>query len=157
MPSNPMAAVFKGAQDRSYRMTGPFAPQRAMTGLWCENVPDVAHLVPEHPTEAQAKAALLAIRRVFRTFCFADAVTIMENGNACVDMKVPPGLDELSFLARLQTAVCRPEPMAGTRRAAVGAFDVRAPAPARDSLPAVSVRLRSGHSHLPRLSGMGRR
>jgi hypothetical protein len=76
--------------------------------LWCENVPDVSPLVPERPSRAEAAAALLAIRGIFRTFCFADAITIQDNGTACVDLSLPPGLDESSFLAGLLTAVCRP-------------------------------------------------
>ena len=78
------------------------------TGLWCENVPDVSPLVPERPSCDEAAAALLAIRRIFRTFCFADAITIQDNGTACVDLSPPPGLDKSSFLAALLTAVCRP-------------------------------------------------
>jgi hypothetical protein len=43
------------------------------SGMWCENVPDLAGLVPEQPTKDDAAAALLLIREVFKTFCVADA------------------------------------------------------------------------------------
>jgi hypothetical protein len=78
------------------------------TGLWCENVPDVADKVPERPTKEQAAKSLLAIRRFFRTFCFADAETIEKDGIPCVKIDKPPGLDESGFLNALLTAVCRP-------------------------------------------------
>ena len=95
------------------------------TGLWCENVPDIAHLVPEHPTLEEAKASLLVIRRVFRTFCFADAVTIMEDGVACVDTSVPPDLDEFELPGRAHDSSLPPQPMAIARRANLGSANVR--------------------------------
>jgi hypothetical protein len=83
------------------------------TGVWCDGVPDVGRLVPLHPTQKQAAAALLRIRKTFRAFCFADAKTVIEAGGpykgiVCVDTSHPPGQDESSFLAALLTAVCRP-------------------------------------------------
>jgi hypothetical protein len=80
----------------------------AASGMWCENVPDLAGFVPLRPTKDEAAAALLLIRRVFKTFCFADADLIENAGVATVDMSKPPGLDESSFLVALLTAVCRP-------------------------------------------------
>jgi hypothetical protein len=48
----------------------------AETGLWCENIPDIAARVPLKLTIDQANAALLVLRRFFSTFCFADAKTV---------------------------------------------------------------------------------
>ena len=76
--------------------------------MWCERVPVLDGLVPERPTKQQAKEALLVIRRTFKTFCFADAKTINENGVTVVDLKQPPGRDESAFLNALLTAVSRP-------------------------------------------------
>jgi hypothetical protein len=80
------------------------------SGLWCENVPDLAGLIPERPTKEQAAAALHLIRRTFRTFCFADAQTINDPtaGVPIVDLSRPPGRDESSFLVASLTAACRP-------------------------------------------------
>jgi hypothetical protein len=81
-----------------------------VTGFWCENVPDMAALVPNAPTKAETEKALSAIRRSFATFCFADAETVnnLERGGVVVDLNKPPGKDESGFLAALLTAVCRP-------------------------------------------------
>ncbi|WP_157962048.1 hypothetical protein [Acuticoccus kandeliae] len=80
----------------------------ARSGLWCENVPDVADLVPERPTIADARAALRHIRELFRTFCFSDAKVLRDaRGGEVVDIESPPGADESAFLAALLTAVCR--------------------------------------------------
>ena len=78
------------------------------TRLWCERMPTVA--VPEAPTEANAKAALLHLRMAFRTFCFADASRVTDPAYPVpvVDVSKPPGVDESAFLAGLMTAVCRP-------------------------------------------------
>jgi hypothetical protein len=46
------------------------------SGMWRENVPQLEMCVPEQPTADDAAAALLLIRKTFRTFCFADAKTI---------------------------------------------------------------------------------
>ncbi len=80
------------------------------SGMWCENVPDLAELVPDRPTKDAAAAALLLLRRTFATFCFADAETVQDQvrGVAVVDTAKPPGKDESGFLAALLTAVCRP-------------------------------------------------
>ena len=43
------------------------------SGLWCHNVPELS--IPERPTEADARAALLRLRRFFRTFPFADGAS----------------------------------------------------------------------------------
>jgi hypothetical protein len=80
----------------------------SFSGMWCENVPDLAGLVPERPTKDQATAALALIRQTFKTFCFADAETIDAGGVAVVDVSKPPGRDESAFLVALLTAVCRP-------------------------------------------------
>ena len=80
------------------------------TGMWLENVPDMASLVPERPTEEDARSALHYIRETFKTFCFADAETILDPNSevAVVDTAKPPGKDESAFLTALLTAVCRP-------------------------------------------------
>ena len=80
------------------------------TGMWLENVPDMTSLVPERPTEEDARSALHYIRETFKTFCFADAETILDpnSGGAVVNTAKPPGKDESAFLAALLTAVCRP-------------------------------------------------
>ena len=53
------------------------------TGMWCENVPDLTTLVPARPTKADAASALRLIRDAFKTFCFADAVTILRCRHWC--------------------------------------------------------------------------
>ena len=80
------------------------------TRMWCERVPDLAGLVPERPSEREARAALLVLRRTFRTVAFADAPTAAEPDQAVpvVDLSEPPGADESGFLAGLLTATCRP-------------------------------------------------
>jgi hypothetical protein len=80
----------------------------AATRLWCERVPAVA--VPDAPSREDAAAALLRLRRWFRTFAFADAARVAEVGAPApvVDTATPPGADESAFLCALLTAVCRP-------------------------------------------------
>ena len=80
------------------------------SGMWCENVSDLAGLVPDKPIRDEAAAALRLLRGVFATFCFADAETVEDQarGVAVVDIMKPPGKDESGFLAALLTAVCRP-------------------------------------------------
>ncbi len=80
------------------------------TGMWQENVPDLGTLVPARPTLADSRAALKRIRRIFRTFCFADAETIFDQGERVpvVDISKQPCRDESAFLIALLTAVCRP-------------------------------------------------
>lgn len=79
------------------------------SGMWVESVPDVAGLVSERPTAADARAALQLLRDTFRTFCFADAIMIANSadGGTVVDTTQPPGRDESAFLAALVTAICR--------------------------------------------------
>jgi hypothetical protein len=78
------------------------------TGLWCESVPDVALLVPDNPTRDQATAALIVVRNAFKTFCFADAKTVITtDGVTVVDLNQEAGVDESSFLVSLLGAVCR--------------------------------------------------
>lgn len=80
----------------------------APTGLWCEDVPDVAALVPERPTRADAEASLQLLRETFSTFCYGDAVVFRDaRGVEVVDICSPPGADESAFLVSLLTAVCR--------------------------------------------------
>jgi len=79
------------------------------SGMWCEDVPDLAGLVPGQPTRGEAEAALRLIRETFKTFCFADAETLNDaNGIAIIDTSKAPGRDESAFLTALLTAVCRP-------------------------------------------------
>ena len=80
------------------------------TGLWCEALPDgLAAGVPTQPTRADAAGALLTIRRLLRTFPFADAVMVRVPGLdvPVVDLDAQPGADESAALAGLLTAVCR--------------------------------------------------
>ena len=81
-----------------------------VSGMWCENVPDVADLVPAVPTDEQARAALLEVRKFFSTFSFADAemFTDEKTGVAHVRLDQPAGVDESGHLCALLTAVCRP-------------------------------------------------
>jgi hypothetical protein len=81
-----------------------------VSGMWCENLPNLAGLVSARPTKDDAAAALRLIRETFKTFCFADAETIDDaaGGVATVDTSKAPGRDESSFLVALLTAVCRP-------------------------------------------------
>ena len=41
----------------------------APSGMWLENVPDLADAIPDHPTRGQAQAGLYLLRETFRTFC----------------------------------------------------------------------------------------
>jgi hypothetical protein len=58
-----------------------------VSGMWCENVPNLTGLVSARPTKDDAAAALRLIRETFKTFCFADAETIDDGagGVATVD------------------------------------------------------------------------
>jgi hypothetical protein len=82
----------------------------ANSGMWCERVPDLSNRFPNRPTKEEAAAAFLLIRETFKTFCFADAETIDEDGYGVpvVNTAKPPGKDESAFLVALMTAVCRP-------------------------------------------------
>ena len=80
------------------------------SGMWIENLPDVAGRIPERPTKEHALKALRLVRNTFKTFCFADAETLdgADGGVAVVDIERPPGKDETAFLNAILTAVCRP-------------------------------------------------
>lgn len=77
----------------------------AETGLWCHDIPDLK--IPEKPTEPDARAALLRLRKFFRTFPFGDSARVLDNGLYVTDLSQPPGLDESVFLVALMTACCR--------------------------------------------------
>ncbi len=90
------------------------------TGMWCERVPlGLNAMVPARPTQAEASAALLVLRWLLRTFAFADAVTIREEGQdvPVVDLAQAPGADESAALVGLLTAVA----LVGLRGGEVGA------------------------------------
>jgi hypothetical protein len=57
----------------------------------------------------EAETSLNVLRRFFRTFAFADAEPMHDDGLGVdvVDPGKPVGLDESSFLVSLMTAVCR--------------------------------------------------
>jgi hypothetical protein len=77
------------------------------TGLRCHNIPDL--IIPEEPTETEARVALQSLREFFQTFPYADGAHISrsEHGVETTDFAKPMGLDESTFLAALLTAVCR--------------------------------------------------
>jgi len=81
----------------------------ACSGLWCHNIPAV--IVPAQPTRDNAEQALRRLRRVFRTFPFADAARVHDPklGVEVVNLEegLRAGLDESIFLTALMTAVCR--------------------------------------------------
>lgn len=79
------------------------------SGIWFENIPDLSGLVPTAPTAADAQLALRKIRNVFKTFCFADAETLLDpdTGIEIVDIDQPPGRDESAFIVALLTAAAR--------------------------------------------------
>jgi hypothetical protein len=91
--------------DGSVRSVEGYDPQ---TKIWCHNVPTIK--LQGQPSKADARAALLKLRSAFRTFPFADAVTVYEGNNSVplVDLASAPGQDESAFIAALLTAVCRP-------------------------------------------------
>jgi hypothetical protein len=77
------------------------------TALWCAGIPPVA--LPERPSLKDAKRALQALRRAFRTFPFADATRQLDpelGVDVVVDKR--PRRDESALLTGLLTAVCRP-------------------------------------------------
>ena len=78
------------------------------SGIFLENLPDTS-AVPENPTRAEADAALLVLRELFKTFPFADAEMVFDEalGAQVVDLRKPPGSDESGCLNALMTAVCR--------------------------------------------------
>lgn len=81
----------------------------ALTGLYCERIPDVSDLVPATPTRQDAARALRQLRSAFRTICFADASMGYDDaaGVDVVDLDQSPGADESACIAALLTAVCR--------------------------------------------------
>jgi hypothetical protein len=95
-----------------------------VSGMWCENMPNLGELVPDRPTKDAAAAALSLIRRTFRTFCFADAQMIDSGGVPVVDLTKPPGSDESSLLVALLTAVCRPSLQPRTRGSVASGADI---------------------------------
>ena len=66
--------------------------------------------VPAAPTRQDAEVSLRRLRRVVRTFAFADAKRVRLPGQSVpvVDIEQPPGVDESAALVALLTAVCRP-------------------------------------------------
>ena len=82
----------------------------ADSGMWQENVPDLAGRVPDRVSFEVAATSLQLVRETFKTFCFADSDTIFDpvQGIPVVDIRKPPGPDESSFLNAMLTAVCRP-------------------------------------------------
>ena len=81
-----------------------------MTGmrrLYCCNIPEL--ILPDKPTEEQARKALEVLRSTFRTFPFADLSRRFDPilGVDVVDLTAPIGMDESGFLVGLLTAVCR--------------------------------------------------
>ena len=81
-----------------------------LSGMWQENVPELGERIATSPTENEAVDALKIIRQTFRTFCFADAKTVVDEaqGVSVVDVSSLPGQDESGFLVALLTAICRP-------------------------------------------------
>ncbi len=106
-PLNGIASAPLLTDDGSIHSAAGYDPN---SGMWCENVPDLAGLVPERPSLDQAAAALRLIRETFKTFCFADAETIADGttGIAVVDTGKAPARDESAFMVALLTAACRP-------------------------------------------------
>lgn len=80
------------------------------TGLIRLGAPDIGEIVSAQPSSEDAKRSLEELRRTFKTFCFADAPTVIdpELGTRVVDIKQPPGMDESALMVGLLTAVCRP-------------------------------------------------
>jgi len=85
----------------------------AATGLFVCDPPTLT--LPERPTIEDAKHALLQLRRVVRTFPFADRATKSEQfdidgkqiATDIVDLEKNPGNDESAFLHAVLTAACR--------------------------------------------------
>jgi putative DNA primase/helicase len=93
------------AEDGSLRVADGYDP---LTRMWCEHMPAVE--VPSAPTRHDAEVSLRRLRRVIRTFAFADAKRVLLPGQTVpvVDIDQPPGVDESAALVALLTAVCRP-------------------------------------------------
>lgn len=81
-----------------------------ISGMWCESIPDLSGLIPSNPTKEDAEWALRTIRDTFKTFCFADAETLLDpnTGVEIINIDHAPGMDESGFLVALLTGVCRP-------------------------------------------------
>jgi hypothetical protein len=77
----------------------------AKSGLWAHNIPEL--VIPDRPSEDDARAALYKLRYFFRTFPFADSERISEGGIDVTDLSKEPELDESIFLVALLTAVTR--------------------------------------------------
>lgn len=105
LPFNGIATAPLLLDDGGIRSVAGYDPS---TGMWAENMPALAGLVPDRPNDLEAAAALQVIRETFKTFCFADAVMRNDGGANVVDTRFAPAQDESSFLAGLLTAVCRP-------------------------------------------------
>jgi hypothetical protein len=106
-PLNGIASVPLLRKDGSIFSKEGYDP---ISGMWLENMPDVSNLVPRQPTCQDAEVALWTLRDAFKTFCFADAATVIDTttGTMVVDISKPPGHDESAFLHALLTAVARP-------------------------------------------------
>ena len=95
------------------------------SGMWCENVPDLAELVPPQPTKDAAEAALRLVRETFKTFCFADAETLNDSsGIAVVDTSKAPGRDEVRLSGCAAYRGLSTEPALGTRGTPAGGICV---------------------------------
>src|SRR5262249_375991 len=83
---------------------------RPCDGMWCEHLPELVVQVPEVPTIDEARAALRLLRQTFKTFCFADAETVLDGevGVAVVDLDRSPGRDETALRVGLLPALGRP-------------------------------------------------
>jgi hypothetical protein len=78
------------------------------TGLWCHNIPEL--IIPQRPSEKDARGALHSLREFFQTLPYADSKRIVldpESSIEVTDLTKPVGLDESTFLVALLTAVCR--------------------------------------------------
>jgi hypothetical protein len=105
-PLNGIATAPLLHEDGTIRSAEGYDPN---SGMWCERVPDLTGLVSDQPNKDQAQAALGVIRETFKTFCFADAITVDVGTDVpVVDTTVSPRRDESAFLVALLTAVCRP-------------------------------------------------
>ena len=92
------------ASDGAVRMAEGYD---ANSGLWCSTMPRFR--LPERPARADAEAAFLSLRKIFRTFPFADAARCSDAslGVDVVELCQRPGRDESAFIAGLMTAICR--------------------------------------------------
>jgi len=93
------------AADGAVRITDGYDAGRR---LWCEKLPPFQ--LPDRPTRAQAVAALALLRRVIRTFPFADSLRThdLTIGVDVIDGSRTPGVGETIALCMMMTAVARP-------------------------------------------------